>query len=107
MKAVRIHPRVVRELENLDLSLRTRLTELLSMLAEGQNLGLPVSRPMPVVEHGAHELRIKDRTGAYRVFYFTKDAGAILVFHLFKKKTQEAPKPELETAKRRLMEMRR
>jgi phage-related protein len=107
VKVIRFHPKVIRELDDLDLGLRAHLAELLAMLSEGQNLGMPVSRPMPIVEHGAHELRIKDRTGAYRVFYFTKQAGAILVFHLFKKKTQESPQKEIETAKRRLMEMRK
>lgn len=60
---------------------------------------------MPVVEHGVHELRIKDHTGQFRVFYFTKEANAILVFHLFKKKTQETPQ-EIETGKKRLKEMK-
>ena len=78
----------------------------MALLAEGENLGMPVSRPMPVVEHGVHELRIKDHTGQFRVFYFTKDASAILVFHLFKKKTQETPSQEIETGKKRLKEMR-
>ena len=107
MKAIRIHPRVIREIEGLELPLRSRLTELLAMLADGQSLGMPVSRPMPIVDHGAHELRLKDRTGAFRVFYFTKSEGVILVFHFFKKKTQESPPQEIETAQRRLTEMRK
>jgi len=40
------------------------------------------------------------------VFYFTKEANAILVFHLFKKKTQETPAQEIETGKKRLKEMK-
>lgn len=105
MKAVRVHKKVSRELEKLDFSMRRRLTELFALLAAGENLGMPISRPMPVVEHGAHELRVKDRSGQYRVFYFTKTAEAILVFHFFKKKTQETPSQEIETAKGRLKEM--
>jgi len=60
---------------------------------------------MPVVEHGVHELRVKDRTRQYRIFYFTKKADAILIFHFFKKKSQETPKQEIEAAKNRLKEM--
>jgi len=75
------------------------------LLAEGENPGMPISRPMPVVDHGVHELRIKDRSGQYRVFYYTKKADAILIFHFFKKKTQETPSQEIETAKGRLEEM--
>ncbi len=105
MKAVRIHKKVGKEIEKLDFSLRRRLAELFGFLAEGESLGMPVSRPMPTVEHGVHELRVKDRTGQYRVFYYTKKADAILVFHFFKKRTQETPSQEIETAKGRLKEM--
>lgn len=38
-------------------------------------------------------------------FYYTKKADAILIFHFFKKKTQETPLQEIETAKSRLKEM--
>lgn len=75
------------------------------MLSKGENLGLPVSRPMPNVAHGVHELRVKDRAGQYRLFYFVKHKDSLLVFHFFKKKTQETPKNELKIAKRRLGEM--
>jgi phage-related protein len=105
VKAIRIHKKVNKELERLDFPLRRQLAELFAFLAEGESLGMPVSRPMPTVEHGTHELRIKDRSGQYRVFYFTKKADAILIFHFFKKKTQETPAGEIETAKRRLKEM--
>lgn len=106
MKTIRIHRKVTKELEDLELPLKQKLAELLTLLAEGESLGMPVSRPMPIVEHGVHELRIKDHTGQFRIFYFTKDANAILVFHLFKKKTQETPAQEIETGKKRLKEMK-
>ncbi len=63
MKAVRIHKKVASEVEKLDFSLKRQLAELFAQLAEGESLGMPVSRPMPVVEHGVHELRVK-LTGA-------------------------------------------
>ena len=66
---------------------------------------MPVSRPMPSVAHGVHELRIKDRSGQYRVFYFTKHTDAVLVFHMFKKKTEATPKIEISVGKKRLKEM--
>lgn len=105
MKAVLLHKKVIKEIEKLDFSLKRQLTELFALLAQGENLGMPVSRPMPVVEHGTHELRVQDKSGKYRVFYYTKQADAILVFHIFKKKTQETPSQEIETAKGRLKEM--
>jgi phage-related protein len=105
MKSIRFHKSVVRDLKDLGSSAAEELSDCLALLAEGDSLALPVSRPMPSVGSGVHELRIRDRTGNYRVFYFTKFEEAILVFHLFKKKTEQTPKLEIETAKKRLKEM--
>lgn len=85
MKAVRIHRKVSKELEKLELSLKRELAEAFALLAEGENLGLPLSRPMPVIEHGAHELRIKDRSGQYRVFLLYETGRRDLGFPLFQK----------------------
>lgn len=66
---------------------------------------MPLSRPMPSVAAGAEELRIKDRSGAYRIFYYTKLAKSVLIFHAFVKKTQKTPEHEIALAKIRLREM--
>ena len=105
MKRIRIHKIVTKDLQSLDSDLRMRLAELLDLLAHGESLGLPASRLMPDVAVGAHELRLKDASGQYRVFYYTKVKDAILVFHFFKKKTQATPKKELNLAKKRLGSM--
>ncbi|MEQ1663811.1 MAG: type II toxin-antitoxin system RelE/ParE family toxin [Bdellovibrionales bacterium] len=105
MKVIRIHKKVAKEIDSLDFSLKRQLSELFAQLASGENLGMPVSRPMPSVKHGVHELRLKDRSGQYRVFYYTKKVDAILVFHFFKKKTQETPLQEISTAQSRLEEL--
>jgi phage-related protein len=47
---------------------------------------MPLSRPMPSIEPGAAELRIRDRSGIYRVFYYARSPRGILVFHAFGKK---------------------
>ena len=105
MKALRIHKQVAKEIEGLDLVTRQRLTEALALLMSGENLGMPLSRPMPVIAHGAHEIRLKDRQGQYRVFYFVKARDAVLVFHFIKKKTQATPGHEIEVAQKRLEDM--
>ena len=105
LKPIRFHKKAERELESLDVFTRAKVAELLVLVAKGESLGLPISRPMPVIAHGAHELRIKNAAGQYRVFYFVKFRDAILVFHVFKKKTQETPKVEIEIGQRRLGEM--
>lgn len=47
---------------------------------------MPLSWPMPSIEPGAAELRIRDRSGIYRAFYFTRSLRGILIFHAFVKK---------------------
>lgn len=105
MKPIRLHKKVEKELEALDVFTRAKIAEFLTLIAKGESLGLPASRPMPVIAQGAHELRVKNAAGQYRIFYFVKFRDAILVFHAFKKKTQETPKFEIETGQRRLGEM--
>jgi len=105
MKAVRVHKLAAKEIERLDPSVRVRIAELLDLIAHGESLGMPLSRPMPVIATGVHELRVKDASGQYRVFYYTKVKNLILVFHCFNKKTQATPKKELELAKKRLKEL--
>jgi phage-related protein len=105
MKPIRFHPAVIRAMDELDGKTREDLVHLLALLREGRSLGMPISRPMPIVSHGVHELRLRDRLGQIRVFYFTKIQDAILVFHLFRKKTQHTPAREIETGRRRLKEM--
>ncbi|MSP18371.1 MAG: type II toxin-antitoxin system RelE/ParE family toxin [Bdellovibrionales bacterium] len=105
MKGIRLHKQVAKEIERLDPFTRRKLAELFTLLTTGESLGLPVSRPMPVIANGAHELRLKDRGGQYRVFYFTKHKDAVLIFHFLKKKTQGTPHHEIEIAQSRLEEM--
>ena len=66
---------------------------------------MPLSRPMNGVAAGVEELRVKDRTGAYRAFYFARLAGAVLIFHAFEKKTAKTPPHEITLARKRLKEM--
>jgi len=105
MKVIRYHKSVLKELKDLGTAAAEELADLLALLSAGETIGLPASRPMPSVAQGVHELRVRDRSGNYRIFYFTKAEDAILVFHLFKKKTEQTPKSEIETAKKRLKEI--
>ncbi|BAT57880.1 hypothetical protein GJW-30_1_00390 [Variibacter gotjawalensis] len=63
-------------------------------------LGLEPSdwKPMPSIGAGVRELRIRDRSGAYRVVYVAQVRDAIVVLHAFQKKTQRATKRDIEIA---------
>ena len=74
-------------------------------LQQGHLLGMPLSKLMPNIALGVEELRIKDRSGIFRTFYYKKSKRGILIFHAFMKKTQKTPQHEIETGRRRLREM--
>jgi phage-related protein len=105
MKNIRFHRAVEREIENWPLAVKIEMADLFGLISAGKIIGMPASRPMPSVSIGVSELRIKERSGQYRVFYFTKHADFILVFHAFKKKTQATPKYELVLGRKRLEDL--
>jgi len=55
---------------------------------------------------GLFELRLKSKEGIVRVFYCAVVAQRIVVLHSFVKKSQKTPKKELETARRRMREVK-
>ena len=74
-------------------------------LQKGKKLTYPLSKPLPSVGRGVEEIRVKDRSGAYRVFYLARLSEGVLVFHAFVKKTRETPSHEIELGRKRLKEM--
>lgn len=107
MKPVIFHPKALAFLRGEEPEVRKEIGEVLRDLQKGISLGLPLSRPMPDVASGAHELRVRSKTTAIRVFYVVKPAEAIVVFHAFQKKTQRTPGHELAMGRRRLNEVLR
>ncbi len=67
---------------------------------------MPLSRPMPTIGAGVQELRLKDRSGQYRVIYATIERGTIYVLHAFKKTTETTPRRNIKLAERRLKEVK-
>jgi len=62
-------------------------------------------REMSSIASGVEELRVRDRSGAYRVFYYTRLADSVSIFHAFAKKTQKTLPQEIALAQKRLKEM--
>ena len=73
---------------------------LLRLLQEGESLGLPHSRPMPVIGARCHELRINDESGTFRIIY-RADVDAVVILDVVKK-TEQTPQSVVETCRRRL-----
>ncbi len=105
MKSVTFHPKALAFIRDQLPAVKREIGEALRDVQKGISLGLPLSRPMPSVASGTHELRVRSTTTAVRVFYFVKLADAIVVFHGFQKKTQKTPAHEIAVGQQRLKEV--
>jgi len=74
---------------------------LLRMLQQGENLGMPQSRPMPRIGPRCRELRINDQDSTWRIIHRVDD-DAIVILEVFNKKTRETPQSVIDTCKDRL-----
>lgn len=61
-------------------------------------------RPMRSIGAGVREIRVRDRSGAFRIIYVATFADAIYVLHAFQKKTRQTAKQDIELATSRLRE---
>lgn len=73
----------------------------LRKLQQGENLSLPISRPMSNIGSGCHELRIVDENVTWRVVYRV-DNDCVVIAHVFKKKTPKTPNDVIELCQKRL-----
>jgi phage-related protein len=105
VKAAIFHPAARAAIRSFPEEVRRELGKLIFDLQKGEVLTMPVSRPMPSVAPGISELRIRDRSGIYRTFYYMQSTAGILVLHAFVKKTQSSPNRELALARKRLKEL--
>ncbi len=64
-------------------------------------------KPMPTIGEGVREIRIRDKTGAFRVVYVAKFERAVYVLHCFQKKSQKTAQQDIELASQRFRELRR
>jgi phage-related protein len=81
---------------------REDLADAIARLERGHTLSMPLSRPMPSIGPGVHELRLKDRSGIYRVIYYLAGAGSIWFVHAFQKKTEKTSPHDIDVARERL-----
>ena len=75
------------------------------LIQSGTKLTEPQSKPMKAIHQSAHELRIKDKKGTYRVIYVLSICDKIFIPHAFTKKTHKTPLKEIELSIKRLQEM--
>ena len=104
---VRIERRCQRELDALPEEVREELAGAVAWLNRGQMLTMPLSRPMPSVGAGVHELRFRDRAGVYRVIYVFVRGGDVWLVHAFKKTTEKTPQRDVDVARERIREIQK
>ena len=63
-------------------------------------------KPMKSIGPGVREIRIRDRSGAYRIIYLATLADTVLVLHAFQKKAQTTTQKDIDLAARRLKNWR-
>jgi phage-related protein len=63
-------------------------------------------KPMATIGSGCREIRVRDESGSYRVFYVATVGDAIYVLHCFEKKTQRTAKADIDLGKARYKAMR-
>ena len=91
-----------KELLSFPQEVREDFVDVVAKLRRGISLTMPLSKPMPQIGRGVYELRLKDRSRVYRIFYFVKKKEAIYVLHSFQKKTRRTPSKNISLAKRRI-----
>jgi len=74
---------------------------LLRRLQRGERLGLPHSRPMPIIGRRCHELRIVDQDATWRIIYRV-DPDALIILEVFAKQSSQTPVQVIETCRLRL-----
>lgn len=92
-------------LKDCSADIRSDFLDAVNLLTTGESLTMPLSRNLANIHGGLHELRLKDRSGQIRLFYFIKKGDAIYMLHAFKKKTQELLKAEVELVLKRIKEV--
>ena len=105
VKGIKFHPQALEFIREQTSDIRRKIGEGLREIQKGMVLGMPKSRPMPDVAPGVAELRVKDANITARVFYITKVAELIIVFHGFEKDTSKTPRREIELGRKRLKEI--
>ena len=72
MKKALFHPKALDAIRDFPDDVRRGLGRAIRYLEEGENLSMPLSKPMPVVAAGVSELRVRGEDGIYRAFYLVK-----------------------------------
>ncbi len=69
-------------------------------------VSMPLNRNLNSIYPGLNELRLRDKRGIYRIFYYRSSKEGIFLIHAIKKKTQKLPKQDVFLILNRIREMK-
>lgn len=104
MKEIEWNPRAREFVKSLEEKMKREIGTSLMLIQQGITLGEPQSKPMKSIHKNAHELRIKDSRGIYRIIYVLNIGEIIFIPHAFTKKTQKTSKRDIEISIKRIRE---
>ena len=90
---------------NMPRSVQEDLLLAIDRLIQGENLTMPLSKPLFDIALGLHELRFRCEPNIYRVFYYVKRGDAIYIVHAIQKKTQQIVLKDRRLILKRLKEI--
>ncbi len=104
-KVVFFNKKVEKETLGFPKGILANFIHIVEMIEEfGANLGMPYTSK---IEKDLFEIRAKGPEGIGRSIYCTEKGKKIIILHSFLKKTQKAPKRELNIARKRLKEIKK
>ena len=96
--------KVKKQIRLFPIGIQTNLTYILELIEElGPNLGKPHTAPLG---KGLFEIRAKGKEGIARSFFCTIQEQELVILHSIIKKSQKAPKKDLDLAKKRMKEVK-
>lgn len=88
---IRVFPVVARVLKKEHQELKESIYGALERLEKGENIPLPLCRPL-----------FSYQAGEYRVFYYIKIGDAIYIIHAMKKKSERLERRTIDLLKQRI-----
>jgi phage-related protein len=104
MKDIIWNEKARKYVRSLDINVRKEVGSLLMLIQSGRTVTAPQSKPIKVIHKNAHELRIIDKRGAYRVIYVLNVKDKIFIPHAFTKKTQKTSQNDINVSIKRIQE---